>query len=160
MAGTLEELYAKLDLDTTKLAHFGIKGMKWGIRRSDAQLARARGTASNDSVDAVRARETLAKIQSTGSLSSVSDADLNHLTNRLNTEKRYADIQESIGKTAKLDAKTKKYLGYGNTLNDVIKFVNSPAGKLLSASLGKSKGKHAMSVSDQITRLNQGKKKK
>ncbi|MCA1806426.1 MAG: hypothetical protein LC687_00970, partial [Actinobacteria bacterium] len=26
-----------------ELAHYGIKGMKWGVRRSDAQLARARG---------------------------------------------------------------------------------------------------------------------
>lgn len=28
------------------LEHYGIKGMKWGVRRSDAQLARARGAPS------------------------------------------------------------------------------------------------------------------
>lgn len=26
-----------------ELAHYGVKGMKWGVRRSDAQLARSRG---------------------------------------------------------------------------------------------------------------------
>ena len=27
---------------TTDIQHYGVKGMKWGVRRSDAQLARAR----------------------------------------------------------------------------------------------------------------------
>ena len=31
-------------MDNNELQHHGIKGMKWGVRRTDAQLARARGS--------------------------------------------------------------------------------------------------------------------
>ena len=30
-------------MENNTLVHYGIKGMKWGVRRTEAQLARARG---------------------------------------------------------------------------------------------------------------------
>lgn len=123
------------------LVHFGIKGMKWGIRRSDAELARI-----SDSADAVRAQETMRSIKTSGSLSSVSDSDLNHLVNRLNLEKRYAEVDPSSFQ--KGHKQIKNLLSVGETMNQAIRFANSPAGKLLAASLGlvaKSSGKHAKS---------------
>lgn len=130
------------------LAHFGVKGQRWGFRRTDAQLAVAAKTRA-DAPDAVRAHETLAAIRSKGSLAAVSDADLNHLVNRINLEKRYADVDPSVfdrGHQA-----IQKTLKVGTTLNDVIKFTNSPAGHLLSSSLGlRSAGKHAKPISELI----------
>lgn len=156
---TVQEFYKALDLDGAQLAHFGIKGMKWGVRRSRSQLARNHTANPEDSVDAVRARETLATIKSKGSLSAVSDADLNHLINRLNAEKRFAEVNPAG--LDKKHAQVKKALAVGGTMNDAIKFVNSPAGKLVFSSvLGKSTGRHAMPASAQIAKLSSGGKKK
>lgn len=46
-----------------ELRHHGIKGMKWGIRRSEAQLARARGkeTSSDDGSDGKKSKGVLGK---------------------------------------------------------------------------------------------------
>ena len=41
-----EEFMSSVD---TFFAHFGVKGMKWGVRRSDAQLAKAAETRSSES---------------------------------------------------------------------------------------------------------------
>lgn len=123
------------------LVHYGIKGMRWGIRRSDEELARAN---SSSSVDAIRARETLTAIKKSGSLSAASDADLNHLVNRINLEKRYSEIQSSAFEKGHNQVKT--LLSVGDTANKAISFANSPAGKLLASSLGLTKaakpGKH------------------
>lgn len=123
------------------LAHWGIKGMRWGIRRSDAELARANGSAS---ADAVRAKETLTSIKRSGSVAAASDSDLRHLVNRINLEKQYSDIQNSTFE--KGHAQVKTLLSVGDTANRAIQFSQSPAGKLLASSLGltktAAKGRH------------------
>ena len=136
------------------LAHFGIKGMKWGVRRSDAQLTKANSGSkpggitprSGESEDAARARTTLATIKKSKSRTSVSDADLNHLVNRLNMEKRYTEISKSSS-FDKSHAKVKTLLNVGDTMNKAISFYNSPAGKLITAKLftkaAVKVGKHA-----------------
>jgi hypothetical protein len=189
MTQQLDELYARLDLVGTKLSHSGVKGMKWGVRRSDAQLAKANSSTSTkvrsaaaatgrgvkrgaqaigkkvgpkpplpESVDAIRAKETLTAIRAKGSLSAVSDADLNHLVNRINLEKRFSEVNPSG--TAKGHKAVKSALAVGTTMNDAIKFLNSPAGRLISSSLGLSKtaGKHAKPFSTYVKMA--GKKKK
>jgi hypothetical protein len=140
-------------------AHFGVKGMKWGFRRTDAQLARAAQERA-DAPDAVRAGETLAAIRSKGSLSAVSDADLNHLVNRINLEKRYAEVNPSSFEQGHKAIKTT--LEVGRTMNEVIKFANSPAGKLISSALrGTSSGRHAKTTSQILSEVTKkGKKTK
>jgi len=138
MSTKVAKFLSTLELQDTKLAHWGVKGMRWGIRRSDAELARASG----ESTDAIRARETLTSIQKSRSLATASDADLNHLVNRINLEKRYADINPSTATKGHNAIKT--LLKAGDTMNKAISFANSDAGRLLASALGtKSRGRHA-----------------
>lgn len=126
------------------LAHWGVKGMHWGIRRSDAELARA--SKGGASADAARAQTTLNTIRSSGSLASASDSDLNHLVNRINLERRYTEINTSPSAATKSHEAIKTILDAGTTMNRAISFYNSPAGKLISSHLGltkTSKGRHA-----------------
>ena len=82
------------------LAHYGIKGMKWGVRRSEAQLARARGKKEAKrkkkegpppSEDAAKARESQTKAKKEG-LATLSNRELQELNKRLNMEQQYRNL--------------------------------------------------------------------
>ena len=45
------------DADPKTLAHYGVKGMKWGVRRTPAQLARASGGKKSGGPDLVRTKD-------------------------------------------------------------------------------------------------------
>lgn len=55
------------DSDTSQLAHYGRKGMKWGVRRTPAQLARGKRSKKEDVSDPVRTKSTPGqRVQATG----------------------------------------------------------------------------------------------
>lgn len=145
MATELETFLKSQSLPAAEfLAHYGIKGMRWGIRRSDEELARAKG----ESDDAYRARKTANTIAKSKSVSSVEDADLRHLVNRINLEKQYSEATQSAKAApfSAIDARAKKLLGFGATMNTAISFANSPGGRIIAEQLGFFKpgpGKHA-----------------
>lgn len=75
------------------LAHHGIKGMKWGIRRSDRELALSRGDAppagsagSSGKVEVVDFRP------SNGPTKDYSTKELQMLVNRMDLDQRYARL--------------------------------------------------------------------
>jgi hypothetical protein len=71
------------------LEHYGVPGMKWGVRRNKQQITR--------SADAQRHAENAKK-----HLSELSDKDLKDLHNRLNTERNVRQLQgkgKSFAKT-------------------------------------------------------------
>ena len=73
------------------LTHYGIKGMKWGVRRTKKQI-------EADSVDAAAAKATKAKISKNhGSTDPVSNKELQHLVNRMNLEQQYSRLASSRG---------------------------------------------------------------
>lgn len=76
------------------LKHYGIKGMKWGVRRTPEQLghatARKQPSGENKPAKKVPSKKTPGK--SARSSSSLSDDELQKRINRLNMEERYEDL--------------------------------------------------------------------
>lgn len=121
-----------------ELFHFGIKGMKWGVRRpegADGTVgSRVRAKQRDDtpeSEDSSRARSLKGR-----SVSSMSNKELSDLNNRLNLEQNYARLTE---KPSKLQ-KGLKYVNTGLTVaqtgRNVYKLKDSPAGKLGAKVIG------------------------
>lgn len=80
------------------LTHHGIKGMKWGIRRSKAKLARANKKA--DRRDWSEDARTASEIR-TKSVKQMSNAELEKLNKRIQLEQTYAQLnqkQKSAGR--------------------------------------------------------------
>lgn len=74
-------------MDQNMLMHYGILGMKWGVRRSEAQLARARGAKAKSPSE--EESEDYKKAHSPKSVKSMSDAELRNRLNRLQMEQQY-----------------------------------------------------------------------
>lgn len=73
-----------------ELTHYGVEGMKWGIRRSEAQLAKARGSKTDD-------------------ISKLSDDELRRRVNRLNMEQQYKKLTSSASTSKGADYMKKIY---------------------------------------------------
>lgn len=76
------------------LAHYGIKGMKWGIRRGDtASSSTPKPPAHDDAVKVKTHKEKLKK----GGTDALSNAELQELVSRMNLEKQLTTLQPPTG---------------------------------------------------------------
>lgn len=107
------------------LAHYGVKGMKWGVRRSPQEL----------SADAERANTAKTKARASG-LGSLSNQELKDLTSRLNLETQVASLSQKNSKVTRGRTTVAGILAVGTTINSVIAFSKSPAGQAIRKSLG------------------------
>lgn len=111
------------------LKHYGVKGMKWGVRRADPGGSSGAPKTRNSS-DHTQTSKTQERIDR-GGLAKVSNKDLQALVKRKNLEKQYRDLLGGSNKHA-LDLgndHVNKILKYGKTYNDVMRFLETPAGK-------------------------------
>lgn len=105
------------------LAHHGVKGMKWGVRRSDDQLRRARGDISEDYLLSRKHKKTPVR--------ALSNSQLKALNERLQLERNNNDLQSrsALAKIKKGTAIAAAVLAVGTTVTTAYNFSQSPAGK-------------------------------
>lgn len=133
------------------LEHFGVKGMKWGVRNSEmgggsssavavsakpGKMVKTTGGKHHaPHEDAVKVAISKQKARKS-STDSLSNRELQDLVNRLNMEQQYSRlIATHPGSSSDVQKFLKKAQVVGKTVNDVHTFLNSPAGKVAKAAL-------------------------
>lgn len=104
------------------LAHHGILGMKWGVRRTETQLGRARKPTSQGSEDYQTSRE----LQKRGA-KNLSTKELKDLTTRMQLEQQYSNLKPNQYKKG-LDT-VKKITAAGTTVATLYALTKTPLGK-------------------------------
>ena len=97
MVSLLDEYMAVNDVDPAHLEHYGVKGMKWGVKKAKDSISESRNErsaakkapASSDHDTATAAR----KKASQGGLSKLSNKELQDAITRMNLESQYKTLQ-------------------------------------------------------------------
>jgi len=126
----IESLYHKAD---GTLAHFGITGMKWGIRRKTGPggLVNNRAATPKGSADYLKSRE----IKSKG-YKNLSTKELQDLTKRMQLEKSLRELTVS-DYTRGMEA-AKAVLAVGTTVASIYALSTTPMGQAVKKALTKS----------------------
>lgn len=155
-------------MDNNELTHWGIKGMRWGVRRfqnKDGSLTAAgrkrRGIDDSDDDDTESTeakREKLLKSTNASELyknrNLLTTAELNERLNRIDTERRLSEAaaKESKPKKTAID-KVNTILKYGNKINEIYNFTQTPVMKALKKKLFGSKPQSYSMPLDKIWKM-------
>jgi 2'-5' RNA ligase len=117
------------EVEQTALRHYGVKGMKWGVRRADDQpsVAPKPPSVSADVKAAVNAQRKISQ----GGTQTLSNQELQGLLTRMNLERQYRTMMTAPPEKSSVDRghdQVKKVLALGKTVNDVRQFLKTPTG--------------------------------
>lgn len=125
---------------TGEVSHYGVKGMHWGVRKGDSGGSGSAPASKPTpkprvSEDAKNVEKAFVKIDR-GGTDALSNHELQSVVNRMNLEQQYQRLTSSpspkqANELERGHAAVKQMLGIGKTVNDVHKFMRSPAGKAL-----------------------------
>ena len=133
-----------------ELYHYGVKGMKWGIRRTAAQLGHKVSDAYKKHRDAKKAKKELKK-KASRSVKDMTDAELREKINRLTLERNVLDLERQVSSLSpkKISVGKKIADSMGNVLLDAGQNAMRQAlDKVVKSAMGPSK-----SLEDSVNRL-------
>ena len=133
-----------------ELYHYGIKGMKWGVRRTAAQLGHKVSDVYKKYRDAKKAK-TEAKKKASRSVKDMTDAELRERINRLTLERNALDLERQISSLSpkKISVGKKIADSMGNVLLDAGQNAMRQAlDRVVKSAMGPSK-----SLDDSVKRL-------
>lgn len=123
------------DLVRDVLAHHGIKGMKWGQRKSKSSGGEHSTSSGHVSTDHTTAEKHKAIINAHGT-KALSNHDLQQLITRMNLEQQHRNLNsQSPTKFKKGHNHVKTVLSVAKTLNDIHNTVNGPVGKAIKTGI-------------------------
>lgn len=124
------------------LEHFGVKGMRWGVRKDAVEVSTSSAPGRKVSAiggqnqpahdDAVRAAASKQKAKAS-TTDALSTKELQDLVTRMNLEQQYSNLTNR-GKSSSLEKgqkQVKTILGIAKTYNEVQNFLNTPGGKIV-----------------------------
>lgn len=119
------------------LSHYGIKGMRWGVRKSEHEGGtRAKRAPVPVSADKARAQEHAAKIGKKGDTSALSNQELQQLVQRMNLEQQYSRLAAQPSKLATGQKKVNSILTTADTGKKAYNLVApTPVGKKIGKML-------------------------
>ena len=82
-------------MNNNELYHYGVLGMKWGVRKSRGGGASKTGRRGKTTKERPPAHEDYKKAHSKKSVREMSDAELRSRINRLDMERRYQELNPS-----------------------------------------------------------------
>lgn len=147
-------------MDDYVLYHYGVKGMKWGIRRTPAQLGRATSKAKSRLKSAIEkhklkkaekkeAEEKIkaAEASKNRSTKSLSDGELRDKINRLKLEREALDLERQVSSLSPKKVSSGRDL-ISKFAKDAITPAITEAGKRVLTDFLTKKGKELMGLSD------------
>jgi hypothetical protein len=122
------------------LAHHGVKGMKWGVRK-ETDTGTGRRHRLPKSEDALKSHAARSKAKTHGR-DSLSNEELRALVNRMNLEQQFSTLNK--GTIKKGEAHVKSALAVATTIAAVHQFATSPTGKIIRSGITKKLIKKAV----------------
>ena len=126
------------------LAHFGVKGMKWGVRKLSGGVGIGRREKPAPSEDRIKADQAKAKIGRRGNTDPLTNKELQTLITRMNLEQQLVRLNESQKKTGP-GAFVKNIIA-STAKDEFDKFTRGKETKIIGTALALgAKGKHKKS---------------